>query len=425
MTASTQVREPSTAHFNKTFSERREFGKRAVAAAVLIALGALSGLQVMGFTVTLFSGICLLVAPALLLRKLSLGDWIPIALATVGLGGFLISSRLNAVSVLDQRVFQWAAFGLYFIGLLVLAGKDLERVFALATGVALGSCIYFSTKGLPALGTPSIESFWKYAYAPWLTLICLYALVLMRVSLRLQAVALILLACASLVLNYRSHALVCLGAAAVLLVTDFARGRIARWLQFAFVGVAVAAFGSLLPAVAKSGVLGAAIQEKTELQDSAGVPSILAGRTESPLSVSAIIEKPWFGWGSANNITNDVFDRGERFAARIGFDSSIDLNINWHLPNGDVSLHSTFFNAWAEGGVFAALLPIGLLCAAFAVVWNSPRYGLWGAMAVVIAIQAIWDLLFSPTSYNILPIFAVLAVVFASVHLVDRTDRAA
>jgi hypothetical protein len=95
----------------------------------------------------------------------------------------------------------------------------------------------------------------------------------------------------------------------------------------------------------------------------------------------------------------------------------------WHYTNGDVSLHSVLFEAWAEGGMFAGLLPLGLLAAALAIVFNADRYGQWAALAVVVSVQAAWDLLFSPWSYNILPTYAILAVLFGARHLPSITGE--
>ncbi|OZF51308.1 hypothetical protein CH291_07015 [Rhodococcus sp. 14-1411-2a] len=414
---------PKPASTGLTFEARRALGKRVISSGVLIMLGATSGLQVMGFTVTGFSGLCLLVAPALFLTATSRGDRLIIALSTVAFAGFIVSSQINDLSFFDERVIQWASFAIYFVGITVIAGRDLERLFSLAAGVALGSCLYFLTSGLPFASLSTFEDLWKYAFAPYVTLIGLYVLVRMKVPVQIQAVFLVLLAGASLVLNFRSHALVCLGSAAILLVTWLAREKISRFTQFLIVAGVGAGLGTLIPAIARSGIAGEAVKAKTELQDSTGVPAILAGRTESPLSIAAILDKPIFGWGSADNLTTDVFARGEEFAIAIGFDPNLPFYGFWHLANGATSLHSVLFSSWAEGGVFAAVLPVFLVIAALTVIWSSPRYGIWGAMAVQISVQAGWDLFFSPMSYNLLAAFALLAAVFASRHLTTPGSR--
>lgn len=423
MTALTVAR-PVGASSGRSFQDRRALWKRIASSGALVLLGATSGLQVMGFTVTVLSGLCLLVAPALFLTATSKGERLMLGLSVVAFAGFTVSSQLNDVSFFDQRVIQWGSFGIYFVGLVVVAGRDLERLFSLAAGVAVGSCLYFSTAGLPLLGLGSIEDLWKYGYAPYATLIGLYILARLKVPVHLQACFLILLAGVSLALNFRSHALVSLGSAAFLLVTYFSRGRIPRTVQFLLVAGVGWVISTIIPAIARSGIAGEAVKEKTESQESAGVPAILAGRTESPLSISAIVERPFFGWGSANNLTPEVFARGEEYAIKVGFDPTLPFYNYWHLPNGDTSLHSVFFGSWAEGGMFAAMLPLFLIIAGALVIWNCPRYGIWAAMAVQIAIQAGWDLLFSPMSYNLLAAFALLAAVFTARHWRSSDEEA-
>jgi hypothetical protein len=104
----------------------------------------------------------------------------------------------------------------------------------------------------------------------------------------------------------------------------------------------------------------------------------------------------------------------------LGFRPDFPIQASWYLPNGDVSLHSVLLSGWVEGGIVAALLPLGLLVAALMMVWNAPRYGIWAALVLQISVQAIWDLLFSPFSYNLLPAFAILALVFTARHLPAR-----
>ncbi|GGG27942.1 hypothetical protein GCM10007304_47230 [Rhodococcoides trifolii] len=396
---------------------RRDVYPRVLYCGILFLVGATSGIHVKGYTLTVMSGLMLLIAPAALLKKWTVGQLLPVALAFVGTLGWIVSSQINVIAITDQRIISWPSFALYLIGIVVLVGRNLEQLFALAVGVAVGSCFYYLTSGLPALGAPSFENYWKYAFAPWITLIVLYSLAVFGVALRIQALVLILLAFTSLALNYRSHALVCIGAAAVVLVTHYTRDRLARWMQIVLVGITGAVFGSIVPIIARTGIAGQALKDKVETQDTTGAPAIFAGRTESPLSMSAISEKPWFGWGNANYLTDEVFAKGESLAVKIGFDPTLDITSSWRLANGDTSLHSILLNGWAEGGVFVALLPMALIGMAIAIVWNSSRYGIWSALALVVATQALWDLFFSPLSYNLLTILAVLAAIFAARHL--------
>lgn len=399
----------------------RQRYRNALPEVALFLVGATSGLQVMGFVFTGLTVICLLVAPAILMIRLTPGTALTLALSMIGFAAFVISALINDLSLVDERVTQWASFAVYFAGFVVLAGRDLTRIFTLAAGIAMGAVIYFRTAGLPFAALETVEELWKYGYAPWVTLLLLFVAVKLRTPVPIQAVLLLLIAGYSLVQSFRSHSLVCIGVAGVLLIGWSCRG-LQRWIQMAIMAVLALILATLVPAIAASGMAGEAVQRKQEMQDVSGVPTILAGRTESPLSISAIVAKPLFGWGSAENLTPEIFEHGKSLAISLGFDPTIPFDLMWHLSNGEVSLHSVLFTTWAEGGIFAAMLPLSLFIAALVILWNANRYGQWIAPAVLISVQACWDLLFSPMTYNLLAILAILAVVFAARNLTGTSE---
>lgn len=405
---------PAGYRMPRTFVNRRALARRLATDAALIAVGATSAFQVLGFTATLLTVVCLVLVPAVLLIRLTLIQAVPMILATVGFVAFFVSSQINALPITDQRVLQWAGFGVYYLGVLVVTGTELERVFSVLAGIAVGTILYTQSAGLPFSALAGFADQWKYALAPWVTIIVLYVMAQLNTAVPLQASALVTIAVVSLLENYRSHAVVCLGAAAVLTIGWLAAGRMSRWLQLGLVAGFGALLYTLIPAIAMSGIAGDAIQRKTAAQLDSGVPTILAGRTESPLSIAAILDRPWFGWGSADFISPEVFDRAKSIAISLGFNPNMPIEASWYLSNGRVSLHSVLLTAWAEGGVLAALLPLGLLAAAIAIIWTAPSFGLWQGLAVVVSVQAIWDLLFSPTSYNLLPTFALLALIWVA-----------
>ena len=101
---------------------RRE-ARQIVVAAVLIALGATSAGQVLGFSLTMLTPICLLraVAPVAHAVRPTVGQWLLLSLAVIGFIAFLVSLQINGLSLTDQRVLQWLSFAVYFMGFLVLA----------------------------------------------------------------------------------------------------------------------------------------------------------------------------------------------------------------------------------------------------------------------------------------------------------------
>lgn len=413
-----------------SFEMRRANARRALTILALIGFGAISGFHFLGATLTMLNAFCLLLAPALLVWRPTTGQWIPLVLAGIGFVGFFVSAQINHVSLTDPRVLQWPSFACYYVGFLVLAGRDLERVSSILCGIALGVFVYFLQPGKlppePVVGANEAVGFtaiWKFAFGEWTVIILLFLLILLKVAIPLQAAYLVAIGGFSLIEDFRSLATNCVVAAIIILVGWLFAGKLKRWQQLAIVAVIGSVIYKLVLKIASSGLAGDAVQRKTNKQANDGVPFILAGRTESPLSISAILDRPWFGWGSANNISVEVFDRARRLAISLGFDPAYDFTQTWYYPNGDVALHAVLFEALAEGGVFAGLLALWLWISAFAIIFHSDRYGQWTALATLVAVQSTWDLLFSPWSYNVLPTYAILAVLFAARHLPAKLDE--
>src|SRR5262245_45579736 len=165
---------PGTSPLRGSFEERRANARDAFIAVALIAIGAVSAIQVIGYTSTMLTPVCALLAPALFLSRPTAGQWIPLALAGIGFAGFVISFMINDFSIIDQRVVQWLAFAIYYIGFLVLAERNLERAFALLCGVAIGAVLYAFTPGNAYSMYYRFADLWKYAWGQWVVIILVY-----------------------------------------------------------------------------------------------------------------------------------------------------------------------------------------------------------------------------------------------------------
>ncbi len=371
----------------------------------------------MNFTATLLSVICLLIAPAYFLMKHRAVDVIPLLFAAAGWLSYVASSVVNGVSVLWPNALAPAAFSLYFVGLTVLTGRAIYLIATVLAGVAVGSIVYFLTKGIELSNTGSFGDLWKYGIAPAVTVLLLFGMTLARVPFLWQSIALAVLGLGSLALNFRSHALVCLLAAATLFVRRMFGDRIHRGVQFA----AILAFGLLayyvLPIVGRAGIFGTALQNKIFEQEATNLPMFMVGRTEPPESIAAIMQKPLLGWGSAEKLTPDFYAHAEHLAVRMGYDPNFDFALYWRLYWPDASaMHSILLGSWAEGGVVAVLLPLWLLVACLGIVWNNTRFGVWGPLALTVALQGIWDLLYAPWTYNTIQGYVCIALLFCAVH---------
>jgi hypothetical protein len=234
-------------------------------------------------------------------------------------------------------------------------------------------------------------------------------------------VVLAFLGLASLGLNFRSHALVCLLASATLFIHRFLGSRIRRGWQFAGIIVIGLLFAYVMPIAARAGMFGAALQHKTIEQEATNLPMLLAGRTELPMTITAIMEHPLLGWGSAMKLTPELYTQAEHLAVRMGFDPTFPFDLYWRLPPREYSaMHSTLLGSWAEGGVLAVLLPAWLLFACVGVVWNNTRFGVWAPLVVTVGLQGIWDLVYAPWTYNTIAVYACITLLYCAVHFRGR-----
>jgi hypothetical protein len=384
---------------------------------VVFAVATASGIQVANYLATGLSVVCLLLAPAFLIMRHRGVDLLPLVLAALGAISFLASCVVNDVSFLWPNALSHAAFGVYLVGLTVLTGRSIDLIAMALAGLGVGTVAYFLTKGIELTQTGSFLDLWKYGIAHGVTIVLVVALTMRRTPVLLQSAVLAVLGLASLALNFRSHALVCLLAAAILFAQRLAGGRLHRGWQFAGITCFGFAFAYLLPMAGRAGLFGPALQTKTLEQDTTNLPILMAGRTEPPMSLTAIAERPWLGWGSALKLPPDVYSKAEHLAVEWGYAPTFPFEGYWRLPANDYSaMHSIILGSWAEGGVIAVLLPVWLLMAAVGIVWNNSRFGRWAPLALVVALQAIWALFYAPWTYNMVPECACLALLFCATH---------
>lgn len=387
--------------------------------ACLFALGATSALPLMNFTITGFSFVCVAIALAYFLPSDRRRTLLPIALAVVGTAAYLASAWMNGTDPLSPNVFAYASFALYFCGISVLA-RDIQRIATVMLGIACGSTVFFVLIGTFLTATGSITDLWKYGVAPAATVFVLYLGAARGARWPTVAVLLIGLAGVSLILNYRSHALVCGGVALLLALSKYKGGTLPLVVRLATVVAFGALFSWLLELAARDGLLGQSLREKVLMQSDGSLPMLLAGRTEPPLSLTAIFQRPLLGWGNADNISREAYVHAQHTAMQIGFDRSFPFEYAWKLPNGSLSLHSILLGSWAEAGVLAALVPLWLLWACYRLIFVSGAAGVWTPLLMYLGMQATWDILFSPWSYNLPAVFAVIACSYVALQTPGR-----
>lgn len=400
-----------------TLVEKRRPPSVAFGHAAIFAIGATSCVQIANVTVTALSIVCLLLVPGWLLMTHRGVELVPLVLAALGWISFLASCLVNDTSVLWPNAVAPAAFGLYLMGLTVLTGRAVDAIAAVLAGLALGTVVFFLTQGIELTRTGNFLDLWKYGIASATTILMLYALTTARAPAWVLPASLAALGLASLGLNYRSHALVCVLAAVTLFVNQVLGSRIGRGWQFACVAGVGLVFSYVMPIAARTGLFGSALQRKTVQQDAVDVPLLLAGRTEPPMTITAISQRPLLGWGNAMNLTPDVYTQAEHLAIRMGFSPAFPFEAIWRIPPSDYSAtHSILLGSWVEGGVVSALLPASLLIACIGIFWNFMRLGRWAPLGLTVALEGIWDLLYGPWQYNMIPTFACIALLFSAIH---------
>lgn len=379
----------------------------------ILLVGATSGLQVAGVATTTLSIVCLALVPGFLLMRHRGADLLPLVLAALGWAAHLASCLLNGVDVLWPNALVPAAFSLYFMGLTVLSDRSIDRVSFLLAGIGAGTVVFFLTEGIERTSTGNFLDVWKYGIAHGVTVVVVFGLVQGGVRWWVTTAVLTVVGVGSLALNFRAHALVCVVAAAILLARRVFGARVGRGWQFTAVIAFGMIFAQVMPVAARAGIFGAALQRKTLQQDGTGLPLLLGGRTEPPLTLTAIAERPLLGWGSGMNLTTEVYTRAQHLAVDMGFSPTFPFELYWRLPAFDYSaMHSILLGSWAEGGLLAALLPAWLLYVCVVVVWRNDEFGRWSPIVLIVALQGIWDMLYSPWTYNTIAEYACVAILF-------------
>ncbi|MBD7917216.1 hypothetical protein H9657_02855 [Cellulomonas sp. Sa3CUA2] len=332
-------------------------------------------------------------------------------LALIGVAAFVTSAVLNSTAVSSSGVGNFFVVALFLAsGSVVLKGQS--EAVQYVTSLACGTSAYYILAYVFGFGPVNIQSgfaeLWKYGLAYPMAILATALACRSRRRLVLAPAVLVFLGCVGLILDYRSFGVVCLVSAAGTLANSMSPKAAVRLVV---VGALAACLAIVVPAMIAAGIFGDAVRERTLAQGNISGPMLLAGRTEPPLSLAAISERPVIGWGDAQQIGNNTVSRGAALAWSLGMQDPKAYLPFWIRNGGAISLHSVLFGSWVEGGVLAAALPIALLCL-FATALVRAR-GRWGAVVMLVASSGIWNVIFSPWSGNLSVQLAGHAIVAA------------
>lgn len=382
----------------------------------LTGLAGMAGLPFYGYA---FSFAAIPAAAAIFMNPVN--GWPRHAKPLIGwsLAGILVMalSALYQGQEISGNVLHYAAMALFVCAAVKLTAGE-ESAAQLLGYAAIGSAFFYVV--FRPRNTDTFEHLWKYGLGPYVAIAAVWFACSLTSRRALPMLALVAVGSASLFLGFRSHGLVCFVAVIVLMFQSKSRSGKLPLFRILAAGGALYGLSKLLPAAVSAGVFGEAVRLRTlsQLEDSG--PALLAGRVEPPLSIAAIIEKPWFGWGNLNGIDMDTFGVARNIAYDLGLIPA-DYARLWVRADGRVSVHSLLGEGWAEGGIVAAVLPL-LLLGIFAVAVLRAR-GNWAPLVILVSVQGVWDVLFSTWGYNramVLAFAAVLALWSLAVHRQDH-----
>lgn len=315
---------------------------------------------------------------------------------------YAIATELNGVSPWQRSGIILASNFAAIVTFRILCRGNVRKMTALIAGHS-AAWVIFSVINPTAIAALSPENLWKFGIAVPVTVVILY--VLGRGGKRqlcLNSITLGALGIFSISLNFRSHGLACLVAAAVFLVLNLPRknGKSSVLHKTGQIVLALLVLLPLtqLPAMMEGGTFGQAVQEKALMQSEGG-PALLAGRTEPAMSYAIIRERPFLGWGSVDQVPIDLVAEGREILADMGVLNTGYIYQGWFRNGAVVTLHSILAQFWVEGGFFSALFLIALM--GWGILSSFRWRGLQSALIVYLSFQIIWDSLFSAhTSYT-------------------------
>ncbi len=355
--------------------------------------GLLTALPIPGLAYAL-SGANVAAVPAAGLRAVA--AWPRFAKALIALS--LIGAIVTAVSALAQRVdianltvISTLSLTLLVAGFVKLTGGVRDAVHLLAW-LSVGMIGFFVIVGADNT-RDTFEHLWKYGVAVPLALLLVSLISTASVRRLWPVLALLAIGASSVALGFRSHGLICVAVVLILFAKGSSKSRHGRVFKVALAALLFYALSVAAPLAIDSGLFGEGVRARTEEQLTSGASPLLSGRVEPPLSIAAISARFWFGWGHLNAIDYTTIAHGQQIAAQLGLTNPGAYMNLWVRRDGRVSVHSVLFEAWAQGGVIAALGPLVMI--AIFVLAIARTTGKWAPIVLLVSVQGIWDVLFS------------------------------
>ena len=321
---------------------------------------------------------------------------IPLIAVAVSLAGFVFSALINDQDTINRYSLSLVSVMLMFIACSSFSKGNFSFSIILLSGFSFGWLVW-SLVFRTALTSVGFDFLWKYGIAMPATI----ALLVLGNRLDFPKIVMFLSICLvgifSLFLNFRSHGIICLLAGGLFLVVSLNQSlnitRFGRRLVAIALLVVVLSPIAFLPEAMRLGYFGSTVQEKTVAQSDSG-PLFFAGRNEPPLAFAIISERPIIGWGDLRAVPDSVVRSAVEMTRTLGMTDQDYIYRQWYRQGDSVDLHSVLSTYWAVGGIASAIFPLFMI---FISIRAMIRYrGIWMLLIYYVALQVVWDCLFSP-----------------------------
>jgi hypothetical protein len=318
----------------------------------------------------------------------------------------------------------WARLIFFAVNITVIAflsGLQLDRLAAFFAGYASSLILASFQERNEFL----LE--WKFGYGPALTMVVALLIGLMkseRVN-RIGGITFILLGIVHLQANARSLGGITLLIGLLSIFATYFRDNLnsGGFISVKFLlPVAIALIGiyQVYTIGASSGWLGEKSRDKYEKQTAGGRNILSGGRMEYTIAIPAIMEAPFFGYGS--------WARHPEYVKKYIYINGIDPNTydaEYLMELGTIPTHSHILGSWAEAGVAGGFFWILVLWLALRTFYRMLAHDHlpFRLLLLFMLVFFIWDILFSPFGLERRVMDPAMIMVIASMErLLDQEE---
>lgn len=319
----------------------------------------------------------------------------------------------------------WARLIFFAVNISVIAflsGLQLNRLAAFFAGYAASLMLASFQERNEFL------SEWKFGYGPAITMVVALLIGLLkseRVN-RIGGMAFVILGIVHLQANARSLGGITLLIGLLSLLATYFRDNLRDGGLFSvkfLLPVAISMIGiyQVYTIGASTGWLGEKSRDKYEKQTSGGRNILSGGRMEYTIAIPAIMDAPFFGYGS--------WARHPEYVKKYIYINGIDPNTydaEYLMELGTIPTHSHILGSWAEAGVAGGVFWILVLWLALRTFYRMLGHDQlpYRLFLLFMLVFFIWDILFSPFGLERRVTDPAMIMILAAMHrLLDVEEQ--